>query len=71
MIGPSKLDGEPTTNRAFLGAYRKGQQAQTDGLPISACPYRETRGGKKNNVITYSRAFRRYWQDGWNGKPLV
>lgn len=64
MLGPKKHSEEPLTNRAFIGAYRKGQTAFKEGKPISDCPYRDTRGGKYLHVITYSRAFINCWEEG-------
>jgi hypothetical protein len=57
---------EPNTkNRGFLGAFRKGAQARKDAKPRRS-PYPDHRGGKYGNIITYSRAFIKYWQDGWD-----
>jgi len=53
-----------TANRAFKGAYRKGYQARIDGksnLP----PYPDKRAGRREHITTYSRAFRKYWLEGW------
>lgn len=65
MIGPSKHIDEPLRNKAFIGAYRKGQRAFREGKPQEGNPYRETRGGRHLNVITYSRAFQNCWLEGW------
>ena len=54
------------TSRAFLGAYRKGRQAAADGKAPHQCPYDDLRGGKRGNIITYSRTFRRMWHQGFH-----
>lgn len=55
---------EPTTrNRAFLAAYRKGREAKLAGKPRTP-PYPDER--TLRGSVTYSRAFRRYWLNGWD-----
>lgn len=54
----------PTTkNKAFLGAYLKGQTAARTGLSPETCPYSDhrTQGGS----VTFSRAFKKYWMLGY------
>ena len=51
-------------NRALQGAYRKGHAAGAAGEDISACPYSDKR--KLCGRLTWSRAFNRAWEDGWN-----
>jgi len=45
------------------GAYQKGRNAFADGVPITACPYNDKR--KDDGRLTWSRAFRSAWVDGW------
>lgn len=55
---------EPTTrNRAFLAAYRKGRDAKLAGKP-RVSPYYDQRTHRGS--VTYSRAFNRYWLQGWD-----
>ena len=57
--------GLPSTkNRAFRGAYRRGQRAAEQGLPRNP-PYPDFRSGK-DAVVTFSRAFRGYWLEGYD-----
>lgn len=51
-----------TKSRAFQGAYWKGYQARLDGKPKES-PYPDHRGW--NEHVTFSRAFDRYWREGW------
>lgn len=58
---------------ALEGAWQKGARAREAGEPRSANPYKDTR--KMDGRLTWSRAFWRAWDDGWNrldfhGKPL-
>lgn len=50
-------------NRAMVGAYLKGLHAALSGEPADACPYRDIR--KPSGRLTWSRAFRTAWRDGW------
>jgi len=52
-------------NKAFLSAYHKGAAARLAGLPSSACPYEDIRNNYRRGN-TFSRAFRHYWQYGWD-----
>jgi ribosome modulation factor len=54
----------PINGRAFVGAYRKGQQAARDGMSEADCPYEDLRDSYRNSV-TFSRAFRRAWLEGF------
>lgn len=45
-------------------AKRKGQQAFLDGIPVSACPYRDKRTDR--GAVTWSRAYRSAWLAGWH-----
>lgn len=50
-------------NPAWRGAFKKGIQAHRDGLPLSACPYKDKR--KPDGRLSWSRAFITAWCDGW------
>lgn len=50
-------------NRAMVGAFKKGANACLLGHPIDACPYDDRR--KEDGRLTWSRAFRATWVDGW------
>lgn len=51
-------------SRALWSARMKGLDAGLAGEPIESCPYQDKR--KLDGRITFSRAFRRAWFDGWN-----
>jgi hypothetical protein len=55
---------QSTKNRAFRGAYRRGQRAAEQGLPRNP-PYPDFRTGN-DAVVTFSRAFRGYWLEGYD-----
>lgn len=55
--------GAEKWNRALVGAFRKGCLARLSGSPLDACPYADTR--KTNGGLTWSRAYRTAWDDGW------
>lgn len=61
---PVRRDG--TRNKAFISAWEKGYLARLSGTPRSKSPYPDWRGGKRGNIVTFSRAFWRYWVDGWD-----
>lgn len=48
---------------ALEGAFRKGSLAYQAGLSLDACPYRDKRA--PSGKLTWSRAFRTAWADGW------
>lgn len=48
---------------ALHGGYLKGLHAGLAGEPEDACPYEDRR--KPNGRLTWSRAFRTAWRDGW------
>lgn len=48
---------------ALDGAYLKGVHARLAGEPLNACPYEDKR--KPNGRLSWSRAFRNAWRDGW------
>lgn len=49
---------------AFFSAHIKGRAAFREHGDKAECPYTETRGGRYNHVITFSRAFQKYWREG-------
>lgn len=55
--------GFDTWNRAMRGAYRKGQLVCNSGGSIDDCPYTDKR--KDCGRLTWSRAFRSAWLDGF------
>jgi len=50
-------------NRAMRGAFKKGMTAYLTGQSDTACPYRDRRNF--DGRLTWSRAFRKAWQDGY------
>jgi len=44
-------------------AYNKGRRDGLDGKAESDCPYPDHR--KASGSVTFSRAFRNAWYDGW------
>ena len=58
-----------TINKSFFSAYRKGREAARDN---GKCPYVDKRGSY-NNMVTFSAAFIRFWEEGFydaqNGLP--
>ena len=50
----------------FGSTFWRGAAAWQMGKPRSACPYRDHRAGPHGNIVTFSRAYRRYWHDGWD-----
>lgn len=53
---------------ALDGAYLKGVHARLAGEPLEACPYQDKR--KDCGRLTWSRAFRTAWCDGWKYADL-
>lgn len=53
-----------TANKAFQGAYRKGREARIRGK-AKIPPYTDKKCGRHDHIPTFSRAFRRYWCEGW------
>lgn len=53
-------------NKAILGAMRKGIAARAAGALRSSCPYHDVR--RLDGRLTWGRAFRRAWFDGFDGK---
>lgn len=65
MLG-RKATKDKTTNKAFISAYKRGQQAFRDGTRREDCPYQDKRGGRYDHVITFSRTFRQFWFSGFD-----
>lgn len=61
-LGPE--DGPEIRTRAFLSAFNKGRAARREGKPKRANPYPDWRTDYHEGV-TFSRAFRGYWEEGW------
>lgn len=53
----------PTRHRGFRAAYLKGMAAFVAGEGLDACPYDDVR--KPSGQLSWSRAFRNVWRDGW------
>lgn len=75
LPGHAQLPGiEPeipaTRSKAFVGAWRKGRLAAIEGKSLADCPYPDRRGGEHGQVITFSRAFRKFWRDGFESVGL-
>jgi ribosome modulation factor len=51
-------------NNAFKGARYKGYLAGIAGKTEADCPYADKRGGQHQHVVTFSRAFQKYWREG-------
>ena len=60
----------PTRSKALVGAWREGRAAALDGRRLSDCPYRDKRAGCHGHVVTFSRAFRKWWRDGFESVYL-
>jgi hypothetical protein len=54
-----------TRSRALVGAWRKGRAAAIAGKTLADCPYPDRRCGPFGRVVTFSRAFRKWWRDGF------
>jgi hypothetical protein len=52
-------------NFAFFGAYLKGYHAFEEQGAGARCPYPDYRGGAHLQVVTFSRAFQKYWYEGF------
>ncbi len=48
----------------FTFAFKAGQEARKKGTARQQCPYADKRDSYRKSV-TYSRAWRRAWFDGW------
>lgn len=57
-------------NRALEGARRKGAEAYAAGLPRES-PYKDTRTGRHNHMVTFARAFQRAWLQGYDEAALA
>ena len=60
----SAVDRPRTRNRAFQSAFRRGVRDRLAGVPPARNPYPD-HGTYYHNGVTFSRAFRRYWTEGW------
>jgi ribosome modulation factor len=60
VIVPNGFD---SWNPAMRGAYKMGYSAKVAGTPKTACPYADNR--KPSGGLTWSRAFRACWFDGY------
>lgn len=61
---------EPRENPAMFGARRKGFEAALSGCARSENPYPDYRTPVHNHT-TWSRAFRRAWDDGFTQGELA
>jgi hypothetical protein len=52
------------TSVQFTSAWWSGAKARQANKPRFTCPYRDVRAW--NGAVTFSRAFRRFWLDGWD-----
>ena len=57
-------------SKAFTAAFLKGAQARRNNQSRASCPYEDIRDSYKNSV-TFSRAFRRSWHDGWDNPNAI
>lgn len=64
MNSDEQLPDGGYSNRAMIGAYRKGYKAAFAG-EACACPYIDKRS-KHGCHVTFSRAFLRAWYDGFD-----
>jgi hypothetical protein len=58
-----------TIKGPFKSAWWKGYYAHAGGESIVDNPYPDHRTKHKNSV-TFSRAFRNYWLEGWMARKL-
>jgi hypothetical protein len=58
------VDRPHTRNRAFQSVFRRGIRDRLAGASRQQNPYPD-HGTFYHNGVTFSRAFRRYWTDGW------
>ncbi len=63
---PALVRGGPSP---WHGAFRKGYLAFTSGESRACCPYKDKR--KADGRLTWSRAFRASWHDGWRYAQTV
>jgi hypothetical protein len=59
-----------TRSKALASAWRKGRAAALEGRTMADCPYADRRGGEHRQVVTFSRAFRKWWRDGFESVGL-
>ena len=53
-----------TTATHFQTAHQRGFVAGLKNKPVLDCPYPDVR--TRQGHVTFSRAYRTYWFDGWN-----
>lgn len=58
-----------TKNRAFRGAFCKGWVSRLCGFKRSENPYSDVLSWRGH--VTFSRAFRKYWDDGFEAAKRV
>ncbi len=59
-----------TRSKAFRSAWHKGRAAALEGFSLADCPYPDRRAGEHRQVVTFSRAFRKFWRDGFESVRL-
>ncbi len=59
---------EPQCPKCFLAAFRRGVKDASEGR--HACPYRDKRGGRYANIVTFSRAYQHYWRAGHDAQVV-
>ena len=64
LIGAA-VDLPYTRNRVFLSAFRRGIRDRLAGKSRQQNPYPD-HSTFYHNGVTFSRAFRRYWTEGWD-----
>lgn len=52
-------------SKQFYGAYCKGRAAFEKYGKAATCPYPDIMTGRHMHVITFSRAFRKFWVAGF------
>lgn len=55
-------------SKNLISAYNKGRKAKQENKSITDCPYKDKR--KEDGRLTWSRAFKKAWEDGFLGYPL-
>lgn len=49
----------------FFAAYQRGRSAFRQQGHLATCPYADIRCGQHGQIPTFSRAFQRYWREGF------
>ncbi len=60
---------EPRGRSPFEAAKRKGEAARRDGESQDANPYGDNR--TRRGGVTFARAWRRAWDEGWLGADAL